>query len=159
MPRPADGSINTGGTGRKLWDYLPCFTEITYWLPLPVASVVCDGLNCISGRPQSPWPYSDGRSTASWHRRPDVTPVGATWHSRHAGETMRVHRVDKQDRPTAHRMLDHRWPLHFVIHLFGFSFVIAIEFLTGGSGTAAVQAHQGGEPLLHVSNEPICPRS
>src|SRR5262249_55033577 len=68
---------------------------------------------------------------------------------RHADETMRVHRVDEQDRPTGHRVLDHRGPLHFVIHLFGFSFVIAIEFLTGGSGAAAVQAHQGGEPVLH----------
>ena len=68
--------------------------------------------------------------------------------SRHAGETMRVHRVDEQGPPTGHRVLDHRGPLHFVIYLFGFSFVIAIKFLTGGSGAAAVQAHQRGEPVL-----------
>jgi TRAP-type C4-dicarboxylate transport system substrate-binding protein len=42
MPRLADGSINAvlssgdGGAGRKLWDYLPYFTEITYSLPLSV---------------------------------------------------------------------------------------------------------------------------
>jgi hypothetical protein len=40
----------------------------------------CDDRCAISGRPQSPWPYSDGRGTASWHRRPNVTPVGAIWH-------------------------------------------------------------------------------
>jgi TRAP-type transport system periplasmic protein len=54
MPRLADGSINAvlssgdGGAGRKLWEYLPHFTEITYSLPLSVASVnqaVYDGLD------------------------------------------------------------------------------------------------------------------
>jgi TRAP-type C4-dicarboxylate transport system substrate-binding protein len=53
MPRLADDSINAvlssgdGGAGRKLWDYLPYFTEITYSLPLSVASVnqaLYDGL-------------------------------------------------------------------------------------------------------------------
>jgi TRAP-type C4-dicarboxylate transport system substrate-binding protein len=45
MPRLADGSINAvlssgdGGAGRKLWKYLPYFSEITYSLPLSVASV------------------------------------------------------------------------------------------------------------------------
>ena len=57
MPRLADGSINAvlssgdGGTGRKLWEYLPYFSEITYTLPLSVASVnnqaVYDGLNPV----------------------------------------------------------------------------------------------------------------
>jgi TRAP-type C4-dicarboxylate transport system substrate-binding protein len=53
MPKLADGSINAvlssgdGGTGRKLWQYLPYFTEITYTLPLSVAVVnqaIYDGL-------------------------------------------------------------------------------------------------------------------
>jgi len=45
MPKLADGSLNAvlssgdGGAGRKLWDYLPYFSEITYSLPLSVASV------------------------------------------------------------------------------------------------------------------------
>ncbi len=54
MPKLADGSINAvlssgdGGAGRKLWEYLPYFTEITYSLPLSIASVsqaVYDGLD------------------------------------------------------------------------------------------------------------------
>jgi len=45
MPKLLDGSINAvlssgdGGAGRKLWEYLPYFSEITYSLPLSVASV------------------------------------------------------------------------------------------------------------------------
>src|ERR1700722_9518112 len=45
MSRLADGSINAvlssgdGGIGRKLWQYLPYFSEITYSLPISVASV------------------------------------------------------------------------------------------------------------------------
>jgi len=44
MPKLVDGSINAvlssgdGGAGRKLWEYLPCFSEITYSLPLSIAS-------------------------------------------------------------------------------------------------------------------------
>src|SRR5882757_520650 len=54
MPKLVDGSLNAvlssgdGGAGRKLWEYLPYFSEITYSLPLSVASVnktVYDGLN------------------------------------------------------------------------------------------------------------------
>ena len=54
MPKLADGSINAvlssgdGGAGRKLWEYLPYFSEITYSLPLSVASVnkaAYDGLS------------------------------------------------------------------------------------------------------------------
>jgi TRAP-type transport system periplasmic protein len=54
MPRLTDGSINAvlssgdGGAGRKLWEFLPYFSEITYSLPLSVASVsqsVYDGLS------------------------------------------------------------------------------------------------------------------
>jgi TRAP-type transport system periplasmic protein len=54
MSKLVDGSINAvlssgdGGAGRKLWEYLPYFTEITYSLPLSVASVsqaVYDGLD------------------------------------------------------------------------------------------------------------------
>src|SRR5262249_34712878 len=44
----------------------------------------------------------------------------------HADEAMRVHRVDKQDRPTAHGMLYDRGPPHFIIDLLGLSLVIAI---------------------------------
>ena len=45
MPKLVDGSLNAvlssgdGGAGRKLWEYLPYFSEITYSLPLSVASV------------------------------------------------------------------------------------------------------------------------
>ena len=45
MPKLADGSLNAvlssgdGGAGRKLWEYLPHFSEITYSLPLSVAGV------------------------------------------------------------------------------------------------------------------------
>lgn len=45
MPKLVDGSVNAvlssgdGGAGRKLWEHLPYFTEITYSLPLSVASV------------------------------------------------------------------------------------------------------------------------
>ena len=53
MPKLADGSINAvlssgdGGAGRGLWQFLPYFSEITYSLPMSVASVnqaVYDGL-------------------------------------------------------------------------------------------------------------------
>src|SRR6202022_4678842 len=54
MPKLVDGSVNAvlssgdGGAGRKLWEFLPYFSEITYSLPLSVASVnqaVYDGLS------------------------------------------------------------------------------------------------------------------
>jgi TRAP-type C4-dicarboxylate transport system substrate-binding protein len=54
MPKLADGSLNAvlssgdGGAGRKLWEYLPNFTAITYSLPLSVAAVnkaAYDGLS------------------------------------------------------------------------------------------------------------------
>jgi TRAP-type C4-dicarboxylate transport system substrate-binding protein len=54
MPKLADGSINAvlssgdGGFGRRLWEFLPYFSEITYSLPLSVATVnqtLYDGLN------------------------------------------------------------------------------------------------------------------
>lgn len=53
MPRLVDGSINAvlssgdGGAGRRLWQYLPCFSAITYTLPISIAGVsqvVYDGL-------------------------------------------------------------------------------------------------------------------
>jgi TRAP-type C4-dicarboxylate transport system substrate-binding protein len=53
MPRLVDGSLNAvlssgdGGAGRGLWQFLPCFSEITYALPISVAAVsqaVYDGL-------------------------------------------------------------------------------------------------------------------
>ncbi len=54
MPRLVDGSINAvlssgdGGAGRKLWEFLPYFSEITYSLPLSVATLnqsLYDGLS------------------------------------------------------------------------------------------------------------------
>jgi TRAP-type C4-dicarboxylate transport system substrate-binding protein len=54
MPKLVDGSINAvlssgdGGAGRELWKFLPCFSEITYSLPLSVAVVsqaLYDGLS------------------------------------------------------------------------------------------------------------------
>ena len=59
MPKLVDGSLNAvlssgdGGAGRKLWEYLPYFSEITYSLPLSVASVnkaAYDGLSRGSAR-------------------------------------------------------------------------------------------------------------
>jgi TRAP-type C4-dicarboxylate transport system substrate-binding protein len=53
MPKLVDGSLNAvlssgdGGAGRGLWQFLPYFSEITYALPMSVASVnqaVYDGL-------------------------------------------------------------------------------------------------------------------
>ncbi len=54
MPKLVDGSFNAvlssgdGGAGRRLWQYLPYFSEITYSLPLSVTSVnqaVYDGMS------------------------------------------------------------------------------------------------------------------
>jgi TRAP-type C4-dicarboxylate transport system substrate-binding protein len=54
MPKLVDGSINAvlssgdGGAGRELWKFLPYFSEITYSLPLSIASInqaVYDGLD------------------------------------------------------------------------------------------------------------------
>jgi len=45
MPKLQDGSVTAvlssgdGGAGRKLWDYLPHFTEVNYAVPLSLASV------------------------------------------------------------------------------------------------------------------------
>src|SRR3546814_13495367 len=45
MPKLKDGSVNAvlssgdGGAGRKLWDFLPHFTEVNYAMPLSVARV------------------------------------------------------------------------------------------------------------------------
>ena len=45
MPRLADGSVvavlssGDGGAGRRLWDYLPQFTEINYAIPLSLATL------------------------------------------------------------------------------------------------------------------------
>ena len=45
MPRLKDGSIaavlssGDGGAGRRLWDYLPHFTEVTYAVPLSFTTV------------------------------------------------------------------------------------------------------------------------
>jgi TRAP-type C4-dicarboxylate transport system substrate-binding protein len=53
MPKLVDSSINAvlssgdGGAGRELWQFLPYFSEITYALPMSIASVnqaVYDGL-------------------------------------------------------------------------------------------------------------------
>jgi TRAP-type transport system periplasmic protein len=53
MPKLVDGSINAvlssgdGGAGRALWEFLPYFSEISYTLPMSIASVnqaVYDGL-------------------------------------------------------------------------------------------------------------------
>jgi TRAP-type transport system periplasmic protein len=54
MPKLTDGSLNAvlssgdGGAGRKLWEFLPYFSEITYSLPLSIAAVnqaAYDGLS------------------------------------------------------------------------------------------------------------------
>jgi TRAP-type transport system periplasmic protein len=54
MPKLVDGSLNAvlssgdGGAGRKLWEFLPTFSEITYSLPLSIAAVnkaAYDGLS------------------------------------------------------------------------------------------------------------------
>ncbi len=54
MPKLVEGSINAvlssgdGGAGRGLWKFLPYFTEITYSLPLSVASVNQDLYDALS---------------------------------------------------------------------------------------------------------------
>ncbi|MBA2401002.1 MAG: TRAP transporter substrate-binding protein [Bradyrhizobium sp.] len=54
MPKLVDGSLNAvlssgdGGAGRKLWEYLPNFSEITYSLPLSVAAVNKAGYDGLS---------------------------------------------------------------------------------------------------------------
>jgi TRAP-type C4-dicarboxylate transport system substrate-binding protein len=55
MPKLVDGSLNAvlssgdGGAGRKLWEYLPYFSEITYSLPLSIASVNKAAYDGLSG--------------------------------------------------------------------------------------------------------------
>ncbi|CAM3949953.1 TRAP transporter substrate-binding protein [Bordetella bronchialis] len=45
MPRLASGEVNAvlssgdGGAGRKLWQYLPCFIEVNYAMPLSIATM------------------------------------------------------------------------------------------------------------------------
>jgi TRAP-type C4-dicarboxylate transport system substrate-binding protein len=54
MPKLQDGSVNAvlssgdGGAGRKLWDYLPHFTEVNYAVPLSVATISSAALEALS---------------------------------------------------------------------------------------------------------------
>ncbi len=53
MPRIASGEVNAvlssgdGGAGRKLWDYLPCFAEINYAMPISIATMNLDAYNAL----------------------------------------------------------------------------------------------------------------
>jgi TRAP-type C4-dicarboxylate transport system substrate-binding protein len=55
IPKIRDGSIDAvlssgdGGAGRRLWELLPCFTEINYALPLSIAMV---GARAYDGLPE-----------------------------------------------------------------------------------------------------------
>jgi TRAP-type C4-dicarboxylate transport system substrate-binding protein len=54
MPRLASGEVNAvlssgdGGAGRKLWQYLPYFTEVNYAMPLSVATMNLDAYQALS---------------------------------------------------------------------------------------------------------------
>ena len=54
MPKLADGSLDAvlssgdGGAGRKLWQFLPNFTEIVYALPLSIAFVNLESYDALS---------------------------------------------------------------------------------------------------------------
>jgi TRAP-type C4-dicarboxylate transport system substrate-binding protein len=53
MPRIAAGEVNAvlssgdGGAGRKLWNYLPCFAEINYAMPISIATMNLDAYNAL----------------------------------------------------------------------------------------------------------------
>ncbi|MGN6579208.1 MAG: TRAP transporter substrate-binding protein, partial [Bordetella sp.] len=53
MPRIASGEVNAvlssgdGGAGRKLWNYLPCFAEINYAMPISIATMNLDAYNAL----------------------------------------------------------------------------------------------------------------
>jgi len=53
MPRIAAGDVNAvlssgdGGAGRKLWEYLPRFTEINYAMPVSVATMNLDAYKAL----------------------------------------------------------------------------------------------------------------
>jgi len=55
MPRLRDGSIQAvlssgdGGAGRKLWEFLPHFTAVTYAVPISLTVVSRDAMNALSG--------------------------------------------------------------------------------------------------------------
>ncbi len=71
MPRIVDGSIEAvlssgdGGAGRKLWDYLPFFTEIGYAMPLSFATL---GQPLYDGLPADLRAIVDGsaQATQTW---------------------------------------------------------------------------------------------
>jgi TRAP-type C4-dicarboxylate transport system substrate-binding protein len=54
MPRLASGEVNAvlssgdGGAGRKLWQFLPYFTEVNYAMPLSVATMNLDAYQALS---------------------------------------------------------------------------------------------------------------
>ncbi|HTK02118.1 MAG TPA: TRAP transporter substrate-binding protein, partial [Bordetella sp.] len=54
MPRLASGEVNAvlssgdGGAGRKLWQYLPYFTEVNYAMPLSIATMNLDAYQALS---------------------------------------------------------------------------------------------------------------
>ncbi len=53
MPRLASGEVNAvlssgdGGAGRKLWQYLPYFTEVNYAMPLSIATINLDAYQAL----------------------------------------------------------------------------------------------------------------
>jgi TRAP-type C4-dicarboxylate transport system substrate-binding protein len=59
MPKLNDGSVNAvlssgdGGAGRKLWDYLPHFTEINYAMPLSLVTINRTAYGALPGPQQA----------------------------------------------------------------------------------------------------------
>ena len=53
MPKLQDGSVNAvlssgdGGAGRRLWDFLPHFTEVNYAVPLSLATISTAALDAL----------------------------------------------------------------------------------------------------------------
>src|SRR5580765_902966 len=73
-------------------------------------------------------------------QRPGLLPL-------HADESMRVHGIDEEDRPSGYRMPRDRRPLRFAVLLLGHALVVAIQTLAGGTRAAAVQAGEAGQQL------------
>src|SRR2546428_13827934 len=73
-------SSGDGGAGRKLWEYLPHFTEINYAMPLSLTTVNLDAWNALDSATQNAvleaaaetetrqWQALDGRIAKNYER-------------------------------------------------------------------------------------------
>lgn len=100
MPRIAAGEVNAvlssgdGGAGRKLWQYLPHFTEINYAMPISIATVSLKAWNALSpAQRQGVTRAAQATEQAQWER------VKARLDENYAA--MRQNGVTIQTRPAA----------------------------------------------------------